>query len=281
MILSDSNCVSTGLNIFEQSLAITGDNVYVRDFEVNGNGVTSKVGLRVSGNNVVIDNGNVHHLLGNDRHCYTVSGGSRDVWIINSDGWYCSGDGFQAGHQNETNPPTNIYLVRNRFWENRENGIDLKYINNFIAVENQHWGYTSAPSDTAWCLPDMPTQCSMQNSGSDGNAIVVGSDGGPTGWAFYREDVRDSRACIRIEEANSEGVIEGVSCRDINGPALQLDKNSGHITFRGNTVDGAERGVFQGWRDNFTLSVEGNTFRNISGPVVEYESGSVGDNSRS
>lgn len=277
--LSDSNCVSTGLSVFEQSLSITGDNVYVRDFEVNGNGVTDKVGVRVSGNNVVIDNGNVHHLLGNDRHCYTVSGGSRDVWIINSDGWYCSGDGFQAGHQNLGNEPTNIYLVRNRFWENRENGIDLKYINNFIAVENQHWGYTNAPSDTSWCLPDMPDRCSLQNSGSDGNAIVVGSDGGPTGWAFYRELAYDSEACIRIEEANSAGTIEGMTCRDIRGPALQLDKNSGHITYRNNVIEDAERGVFQGWRENFTLTVEGNTFRRVSGPVIEYESGSVGDGS--
>lgn len=271
MELSAADCVSTGIRVVGRSLRVTGANLHVRDFEVNGNGQTDKVGVRITGERIVLERGKVHHLLGNDKHCFTASGGTRDVWIIESEGYYCSGDGFQAGHQSQNNPPTNFYLVRNRFHETRENGIDVKWMTNVIAVENEIWGTRSAASGTPYCLPDMPDRCSAQNSGSDGTAIIIGSDGGPTGWALYRNIVRDSSGCIRVEEANSEGVIDGNTCRDISGTGLQLDKKSGHITFIGNTIERASRGIFQNWRENFSLTIDGNTFRDISGPAIELE----------
>ena len=272
--LSGNNCVSTGINIFGASLRVEGSGVWVRDFRINGDG-TDKVGVRVNGSNVVIENGEVSHLLGNDKHCYTTAGGARDVWIIKSKGYYCSGDGFQAGHQSSSNPPTNIYLWANQFWENGENGIDLKYINNFIAVENRHWGMVRRPSDSLWCLPDDPTRCAMQNSGSDGTAIVVGSDGGPTGYAFYREEMFDSDAGMRIEEANSDGIVQGTHCHDVANFCFKLDKKSGRIQYSGNIVERTTRGILQDWRTNFALDVDGNLFKDLTGPAIEYESRTV------
>ena len=280
MELSGSNCVSDGINIVGMSLRVTGDNVKVRDFTVNGNGQSFKVGLIVTGNNVVLERGQVSRMLGNDKHCYTLGQGASNIWIIDSEGFYCSGDGFQAGHRASANPPTNVYLVRNTFYNNRENGIDLKYVNNVVAAQNIVYNARSAASDTQYCLPDMPDRCSIQNSGSDGTAIIIGSDGGPTGWAFYNNVVYDSDGCFRVEDSFSEGIIKGNQCDNISRSALQLDKRSvGRILFTDNTITNASRGIFQNWRDNFALDLVSNTFQSISGPAIEYETRAVCENS--
>lgn len=279
MVLSGSNCTSDGLVVIGRTLRVEGNNIYVKNFEVNGNGVTDKVGVRVSGSNIVLDSGKVYNLLGNDRHCYTALAGSNNVWIINSEGYYCSGDGFQAGHQASTNPPTNFYLVRNTFHDTRENGIDLKYMTNVIAVENTMYNFNSAPSGTLYCLPSMPDRCTLQNSGSDGSAIIIGSDGGPSGWAFYRNTIYNAGNCIRVEESPTAGILDKNTCTDIVGTGLQLDKNSGRITFSNNRIENANRGIFQNWRENFSLDVDNNLFINIAGSVIEYEQRAVFESS--
>ena len=273
-VLSGSHCVSTGLDIVGAGLRVQGDHIVVRDFEVDGNGVSEKTGVAIKGSNIVILRGSSHHLLGNDKHCYTAHAGSSDVWLIDSEGYYCSGDGFQAGHQDANNRPRNLYLVRNTFHENRENGIDLKYTSNVIAVENEIYGMRSS-GEGPYCLPDMPNACSPQSSGSDGTGIIIGSDGGPQGWAFYRNVVHDSDGCIRVEEAETEGTFEGNHCHDIAETAVQLDKESGRIAFVANTIERAGRGIFQNWRDNFSLAVTDNVFRDLSGPAIEYEQSAV------
>lgn len=258
---------------------VVGDHYVIRDSEVDGQGRTGKNGLSLSGSNGVAFNNTSHHLLGNDRHCYTNGGGATDMWFIENEGYYCTGDGYQAGHNQENSRPTNIYLVRNHMHDNRENGLDYKYVQNVWAVENILHGFTSSSGDEPWCFPDAPDQCATSSSGSDGSAVVVGSDGGPIDSFHLRNVIYDSGNAIRVEAAFGEIEIVGNEFSNLTGRCLALDKDGMNIEFSGNLCKTAERGIFQNWRDNFSLDVADNTFEDITGPALEYESGGVIDGS--
>ena len=255
---------------------VSGDHYVIRDCEINGAGRTQKNGLSLSGTNGVAYRNYSHHLMGNDRHCFSNGGGAMNMWFIENEGYACSGDGYQAGHQSENNRPTNIYLVQNIFHGNRENGLDYKFLENVYAVENVLYGFVSTDEGT-WCFPDDPTTCSSSNSGSDGAAIVIGSDGAPINTYHYRNVIYDAVKAIRVEAAFGEIIIEGNIQYDIGGQCLALDKDGIDIQYIGNECRDAGRGIFQNWRDTFSLNVSDNMFENISGPAIEYESGAVGD----
>lgn len=256
---------------------VVGDHYVIRDSEVDGAGRTGKNGLSLSGNDGVAYRNTSHHLLGNDRHCFTNGGGATDTWFIENEGYYCTGDGYQAGHQMENNRPTNIYLVRNHMHDNRENGLDYKFVQNVWAVENTLNGFVSSSGDEPWCFPDDPSQCATSNSGSDGSAVVVGSDGGPIDSYHIRNVIYDSATAIRVEAGFGDTHIIGNEFTNIESRCLALDKDGMGIEFTGNTCKTAGRGIFQNWRDNFSLNVADNTFEDITGPALEYESGPVID----
>lgn len=272
--LYDSDCVWDGGTIFGKALRITGDNVHVFNLDVDGNGV-DKNAVTISADNVVIQNARAGRVIGNDKHAYTVSQGNGPVWIVDSVGYFCSGDGFQAGHQAQSNPPGPIYMVGGDYSGCRENAIDLKWVDGFVAYRVKGSGFRSAPSDTVWCLPDDSSKCSEQNSGSDGVAVVIGSDGDPSNWEFHSNEFSDSQGCFRVEASATSGIIQGNTCTDIIGASLKLDKNSGRITFADNTLTNVGRGVYQNWRTNFDgVDIVRNTF-DVTGNDIEYESGSV------
>lgn len=256
---------------------VVGDHYVIRDSEVDGAGRTGKNGLSLSGNDGVAYRNTSHHLLGNDRHCYTNGGGATDTWFIENEGYYCTGDGYQAGHQMENNRPTNIYLVRNHMHDNRENGLDYKFVQNVWAVENTLNGFVASSGDEPWCFPDAPEQCATSSSGSDGSAVVVGSDGGPIDSYHIRNIIYDSGTAIRVEAGFGETHIIGNEFTNIENRCLALDKDGMEIEFTGNLCRDADRGIFQNWRDNFGLNVADNTFEDITGPALEYESGAVID----
>lgn len=258
---------------------VIGDHYVIRDSEIDGQGRTGKNGLSLSGSNGVAFNNTSHHLLGNDRHCYTNGGGATDMWFVENEGYYCTGDGYQAGHNQENSRPTNIYLVRNHMHDNRENGLDYKYVQNIWAVENILHGFVSSSGDEPWCFPDAPDQCATSSSGSDGSAVVVGSDGGPIGSHHLRNVIYDSGNAIRVEAAFGEIDIIGNEFSNLTGRCLALDKDGMNIEFTGNLCKAADRGIFQNWRENFSLNVADNTFEDIAGPALEYESGEVIDGS--
>lgn len=272
-----SNCVIRDLTLRGRSLRVQGTNVAVVGANIDGEARADKVGIRLTGDHFVVTQSTVTRLMGNDKHCITVGSGTHDVWIHGNDLSYCSGDGFQAGHQASGNPPYNLYIYGNRIYRNRENGVDLKYANNVIIAGNEISDLSSANQADPWCLtdPDGVERCSSQNSGSDGSAIIIGSDGGPNGWAVLNNTVYRTGNCVRVETALSGGVIAGNTCRDLTR-ALQLDKSAaGRIELRGNLVQRTERGIFQNWRENFALDVDGNTFEDVSGPAIEYEAATV------
>jgi len=278
VIAITANDCTIVLDITGSTVRISGSNYVVRDSEIDGAGVTTKNGLSLSGNNAVAYRVKSHHLGGNDRHGFTAGENARNVWIIESEAYYCSGDGFQAGHQLEGTRPDGIYLVRNDFHDCRENGLDYKYLQNVYAVENRIWSHSFAAKNSVWCLPDNPSRCWEQNSGSDGQGIVVGSDGAPINTYFYRNELWDNEGCFRIEDGQGVTVIDGNICRDTDGAeavGVQLDKRGPDVRILNNTFSNVTRAINQNWRDQFSLTIDGNTFTGVNSPVIVLESGSV------
>lgn len=276
-----NNCVIV-FDITGSTVRITGNQYVVRDSDLNGNAVSTKNGLTLSGTNAVALNSRSHHMGGQDRHCFSAGENARNIWLVRNEGFYCSGDGFQAGHQLSAARPTNIYIVQNSFHENRENGLDYKYLTNVISAENQIWGHRPAPSDRNWCMPDRPTACWFQNSGSDGQAIVVGSDGDPIDVAFYRDEIFDNYGCFRIEDSSGYVIIDGVTCRDTvslsgeqRAAGIQLDKSGMDIRVTDSLFQNVGIGIRQNWRNFFSFSVDGTRFTGIPSPVIQIESGEV------
>ena len=258
-------------------------NVYMRpqgEFQVyrdiNQHSNASKNGFSVLGNsrNVVIIDSEIHHNQGDDRHGVHISSGAENIWILRNHIHHNGGDGFQACHQCSANPPRNVYIGQNVFHSDRENGIDFKYLENVVVSENIVYGYRPAADGQYWCFDDGSKCSSNWSSGSDGAAIVIGSDGGPTDVLVINNEVYDSNHATRIEKGELV-VITGNNFRNLTGNCLSLEKEGLNTVFDGNTCEDAARGVFQFWRDNFSIDMSNNVFRNISDPAIEIEQRNV------
>ena len=251
----------------------SGDHHVFRNIEVAN--VSGKNATSLSGSFLVVTDSEIHHNQGDDRHGLFVGSGSDSVWLLNNYVHHNGGDGFQACHGCSANPPRNVYLGFNTFHSDRENAIDFKYIENVIVEGNIIHSLVSAPADQEWCFDD-GSSCGVFSSGSDGSAIVIGSDGGPTNVLVINNEIYGTVNAVRIEEGSLVSVVDN-NFHDISGRCLQLDKDGYDTVYSGNTCLNAQRGIFQNWRVNFSLDVDNNVFENLSGPAIEYESASVGD----
>jgi len=251
----------------------SGDHHIFRNVEITR--VAGKNGMDLGGSNMVIVDSEIHHNQGDDRHGMQVTRGAESVWILRNYVHHNGGDGIQACHKCSADPPRNVYIGQNLFHSDRENAIDFKYIENVIVEGNTIHSLVSAPRDEMWCFDD-GSSCGVFSSGSDGSAIVVGSDGGPTNVLIIGNEIYDTNHAIRIEEGTAIRVEDNF-LHDINRQCLQLDKDGFDTVFSGNTCINADRGIFQNWRVNFSLTVDDNLFENLSGPSVEYETRAVGE----
>ena len=243
----------------------------------------SKNCSNIGGTEVVVTDSEFHHCrpTGRDAHGIQVSTGARDIWILDSVSHNNSGNGFQATHCRTGGEvdcaavrPSGIYLRGNEFYENRE-GNGLKWADNVIFDSNTFHSYRAAQANTEWCFSD--GFCGTWNSGSDGAAIVIGADNEHTGLTnvfVINNLIYDTANGLRVEDATAP-VIEGNVIENFGGRCLGLDKNGEGIVFRGNTCRNGERGIFQNWRDNFSLDVDANLFEGITGPALEYEQPTV------
>ena len=244
-------------------------NVEIRDNEKNG--------MNIGGSNIVVTGSDIHHNqpTGRDAHGIQVASGADGVWILGNTGHHNSGDALQGCHGCTANPPRNVYIGGNTFYADRENAVDFKWIENVVVEGNVFYGYESARADTEWCFEDN-SRCGTWNSGSDGSAVVIGSDGTPDGIVIKDNEIYDSQVSVRVEEGLNIQIINN-NQYNITATCLQLDKNGENILYQDNTCNNASRGIFQNWRDNFSLTVDNNVFENLSGPAIEYESRGVCD----
>lgn len=274
--VSGSWCIFDG-TVFDnvQVRTSSANNIAFRNIEVLNH--SGKNGMNLGGNNIVVADSEIHHNQGDDRHGIFVSSGSDGVWVLRNHIHHNGGDGFQACHGCSANPPRNVYIGHNIFNSDRENAVDFKYIENVIVEGNIMHSLVSAPAGTEWCFDD-GSGCGVFSSGSDGSAIVVGSDGAPTNVTIIDNEIYNVVNAVRIEEGELITITEN-SFEDIGRQCLQLDKEGYDIVFTENTCRNADRGIFQNWRVNFSLFVENNLFDDVSTAAIEYETGGVCEDS--
>jgi hypothetical protein len=187
------------------------------------------------------------------------------VWIVDNEIHGCSGDSIQFCHGCTTAPPRFVYVGRNVLHEDIENGVDIKYASDVVISQNYLYGYR-------------PT--SSGSTSSDGSAIVLGSDGGPSRvWVLFNE-VFDSDNGIRNEATNGAWIVGNV-IHNIGGFGIGLEKNAPDLYIVNNTIHDVDVGISQFWRDQFRLHIYNNVFANIRGQRfanhINIESGVVSD----
>ncbi len=215
----------------------------------------------IAGEHIVFYNNHVHHNFGDDRHGTTIGRASEYVWIVDNYYHHNGGDAIQFCHGCRKNPPRNIFIGRNRMHSDRENAVDLKFGKYIIISENTMYGYKVARPDTEWCFDD-DSYCGRFSSGSDGSAIIVGSDGAPKNpWIIYNNIYKSSQG-IRVEEVRSAWII-GNTIHGISNRAIALEKRGDPLHILGNIIHDADTGIDQYWRKNFALEIHANVFANI------------------
>jgi hypothetical protein len=245
----------------------TPDHVVIRNCEIS-NPDNHFVGygsaVSASGEDIVIYNNYIHHhWQADDTDCHGVvpGAGSRRIWILNNHIHHCSGDAFQATHGASENPPRYVYVGGNLMHEDRENGVDLKYVQDIVISQNTLYGYQDATT-------------------SDGSAMVLGSDGMPNRvWVIFN-DIYNSRNGIRNEETDVAWLI-GNRIHNIEGFAIGLEKKSDDLYIIGNSVYDVNLAIDQFGPETFRLHIFDNIFAKIrnSSPHLDIASQSVADSS--
>ncbi len=231
----------------------TASHFAIRNCEIhNPPGKIINFGAAISarGSYVVIYKNHIHHNVTNDPRkggdCHGVNPGvaAYRVWVLDNHIHHNSGDAVQACHACDP-PPQYVYIGRNIMHEDRENGVDLKYVKDVVISQNVLYGYKDA-------------------STSDGSAMVLGSDGMPNRpWVIFNE-IYDSDNGIRNEETDNAWII-GNKIYNIKGFAIALEKKSDDLYIIANTIYNVDVIIHQYKRENFRIHVFNNLFANIRG----------------
>ncbi len=265
--------------IFEKSSLRTGSreksgygygnhHIGLRNLEIRNHPL--KNGSALVGTDVVFYKNHVHHNQGDDRHGTTIGRGSERVWIIDSYFHHNGGDAIQFCHRCKKEAPRKIFIGRNLMHSDRENGVDLKYGKDIVISENTIHSYRAARPNEKWCYDD-DSYCGVFSSGSDGSAIVVGSDGAPGRPWIVANNIFDSTQGVRIEEVREAWII-GNNIHNIEKNAIALQKWGESLHIIGNVMHDAQFGVNQYWRNKFTVHISGNIFSEMHDAFLAFKS---------
>jgi hypothetical protein len=78
-----------------------------------------------------------------DSTCFPMPVNHYNTWVLDSLGHHSGGDGEQSGHGGGVH---NLYIGRNIFYNNRENGVDLKNVTDVVVSENDIHGHYNVSS---------------------------------------------------------------------------------------------------------------------------------------
>lgn len=256
-------------------LAPASDHVVVRDNEIHHN--PDRSGFVGSGSDILLYRNHIHHFQADNRHGITNGHGTLRFWIVGNEVHHNAEDSFQCGHTAGAGPPPTyseyIYIGGNTFYSDRENAVDLKWVKHVVISQNVCTSYESAPVGTYTF--DDGSHTGSYSSGSDGSAILIGSDGlAEDVWIVFNE-IHDNDAGVRIEEVAGARLV-GNTIRNIVRDGIRFEKEGGEIHVVGNTIHAVQQsGLNQDWRENFTLFVHNNLISDAGNKSVNVESGSV------
>ncbi len=245
------------------------DHYSIRNIELHNSLVGA--GISIQGSDVVFYNNHIHDLSkyksdGTPTDAHGIVPGSGNfqierIWIVDNHNHHNTGDSIQACHGCILFPPRFLYIGRNQFHEDRENGIDLKYANDVIVSQNILYGYQLSGS-------------------SGGDAIAVGTDDSRAPirtWVLFN-DIYNSLNGIKNEETYGAWYI-GNNIHDLQGVGFYLERNTTGAYFIGNTISKASVGVLSS--RNYPLFIYNNIFDDITGRQTDFSapgSSSIGSN---
>jgi len=240
----------------------------IRNSEVQGNAGTPN-GVKLKGSNIVLFNNTIHHHQGDDKHGVNITEGSHHVWVLGNRLHHNGGDGIQFCNLCTQSPPRYVYIGGNVMYGNRENGVDLKYCDNVVISQNEIYNHWPAVAGTSFCYDD-GSGCTTGTSGSEGESILVGSNGKPGNvWVLFN-DVHDSNKGIRFQEV-SNGFALGNVIHDVESIGIDIEQtDAGNVTAGFNTIHNTAKGI-RGPRAQGVLRItmDDNIFSSISGDSID------------
>lgn len=145
--------------------------------------------------NNIHNNGDYVPTYESGRHGISVSGGTKNIWILDNVLEYNAEDGIQIYWKkggSRGKPAKNIYIGRNLIRNNGENAIDIKQSFDVIVSENHVYGYQST---------------NFEASGSDGTAIVLNDDKPNDRLWVINNRIHDSSVGIRSQSQGRAYIV--------------------------------------------------------------------------
>ena len=235
-----------------------------------------KNGSSFTGDNVVLWSSEIDHNQGDDRHGTFIAPGSENVWILDNHYHHNGGDAIQFCHACTVDPPDTIFIGRNLMHSDRENAVDLKYAKNIVISQNTMHSYADAEPDELWCFDD-GSLCATYSSGSDGSAIVIGSDGASENVWAIANTVYGSNRAVRVEKAESTLNIIGNLFYDLDSSAILFEKRAKPVNIILNTFYDVNRAISQDFRPTFDAVIKDNIFLESHDATIYFDDRDVTD----
>jgi parallel beta helix pectate lyase-like protein len=232
----------------------------------------SRSGVSARGDDLVIYQNEIHHFQGDPRLGVAGSCGVSRIWVIGNHIHHNAEDSVQFGHGCDGDRPEYLYIGGNVMHGDRENAVDFKWVDHVIVSQNRMYGYRPAPTNAEFCYDDNSGcyPAGYYSSGSDGSAMVIGSDGESRNVWVLLNEIYDSQSGIRNEESDGAWVFGNV-IHDIVGAAIILEKRATGLHLVNNTFWGADVGIDQ-YQDEIVLTVANNLFANLATRAINIDS---------
>ncbi|MFC1634006.1 choice-of-anchor Q domain-containing protein [Planctomycetota bacterium] len=212
-------------------------------------------------NNTAHDFGDWQYALENDAMGVAVGGfDASDVWIVDNELFHMGGDSIRVGTGDTPDPEhpatmRNAYIGRNRLYENGENAIDLKPMNNVVISENIMYGFDG-------------------NSGDRGTAVVIHNE--PNNTWIIDNIIYDAVSGIAASDAHDVFVIGNVFYNVNDTLEFWYDNE---IHFINNIVSGMEYGILDRGVNTNPHPIVNNIFTNLKDGGYHIQLNAAADNS--
>lgn len=164
----------------------------------------------------------------NDFHGIKVSTNVDRAWVLKNNIYNLGGDSIQIGNASvqDVDRAKGVYIADNDFYENLENGVDVKAADEVLIIANRIWGYLR-----------------HKNNSSTGAGIIIHNKAKNT-WVVNNV-IKESATGVAVTDGSLDTWIIGNVIKDIKHPAWQIDWSGGlydpgsAVHFRGGSTGGA------------------------------------------